>query len=191
MTKLAFFGAGGKMGRLLCRKLVNEDIDLRCVEIADEGIVALEELGLNVTPAEQAVADADAVVFAVPDADVLDVAAEIVPQLPSAALVVMLDPCAAASGRLPKRDDIGYFVSHPCHRSYFEQRRPGQHVVTALHQGTEAHDELGVRIASIIYSPILDVHRITVEQMILLEPVVSETVAGPCCAAIREGSTKL
>lgn len=56
MTKLAFFGAGGKMGRLLCKKLMREEFDLRCVEIADEGIAALREIGLDVTPAEQAVA---------------------------------------------------------------------------------------------------------------------------------------
>jgi len=44
-----------------------------------------------------------------------------------------------------------------------------------------------VRIARTVYSPVLDAHRLSVDQMVLLEPVVSETVAGPCCAAIKEG----
>ncbi|MBN1670094.1 MAG: NAD(P)-binding domain-containing protein [Kiritimatiellae bacterium] len=186
--RLAFFGAGGKMGRGACKKLnATGEFDLRCVEIAEEGIAVLRELGLGVTPAEQAVADADVVVFALPDAEVLGIAAAIVPQVPAGALVMMLDPCAAFSGKLPKRDDIGYFVSHPCHHSFLEKRKPGQHIVTALYQGAETHYAQGVRIASIVYAPILDVHRLTVEQMILLEPVVSETVAGPCCAAIKAG----
>jgi len=188
MTKLAFFGAGGKMGRSLCKKLsATGEYEVRCVEIAEEGVKVLADLGLSVMPAAEAVADADVVVFAVPDADVLSIAAEVVPQVTTGALVMMLDPCAAYSGKLPKRGDIGYFVSHPCHHSFLEKRKPGQHIVTALHQGTEAHYEQGVAIAKIAYRPVLDVHRLSVEQMVLLEPVVSETVAGPCCAAIKAG----
>ena len=78
MTKLAFFGAGGKMGRMISKKLSDSgEFDLRCVEIAEEGIKALEDVGLSVIPAEEAVADVDVVVFAVPDADVLNIAHEI------------------------------------------------------------------------------------------------------------------
>jgi hypothetical protein len=186
MTKIAFLGAGGEMGRGVCAKLMKEDFDLRCVEIADEGIAALKEIGLDVTPVQQAVADADAVVFAVPDAAVVRITHETVPQVPAGALVMMLDPCVAHSGRLPKRDDIGYFVSHPCHRSFLEQRERGQHIVVALVQGEEHHCELGVKIAESMYAPVLDVHRLTLEQMVLLEPALSETVAGACIFAIKE-----
>ena len=34
MTKLAFLGAGGKMGRRICAKLMKDDFSLRCVETA-------------------------------------------------------------------------------------------------------------------------------------------------------------
>ena len=189
MTKIAFFGAGGKMGRLVCAKLKEEGFDLRCVEIADEGIAALREIGLDATPAQPAMADADAVVFAVPDADVVRIMHEIIPGVPSGALAMMLDPCVAHSGKLPERDDIGYFVSHPCHRSFLEhmEGRRGQHIVTALVQGEEDHYELGVEIAKAMYQPVLDVHRLTLDQMVLLEPALSETVAGACILAIKEG----
>ena len=187
MTKLAFFGAGGKMGRIISRRLSDSGLfDLRCVEIAEEGIKALEEMGLSIIPAEEAVADADAVIFAVPDADVLSITHEIVPKVPSGALIVMLDPCAAHSGRLPERDDIAYFVSHPCHHSFLEKER-GEYIVTALHQGEEKDYELGVKIAKTMYGRVLGVHRLTVAQIVLLEPAISETVAGACIAIIREG----
>jgi ketol-acid reductoisomerase len=187
MTKLAFFGAGGKMGRMISKRLSDSGLfDLRCVEIAEEGIEALEEIGLKVIPAEEAVSDADAVVFAVPDADVLGITHEIVPQVPSGTLIVMLDPCAAHSGRLPERDDIAYFVSHPCHHSFLEKER-GEYIVTALHQGEEKDYELGVEIAKTMYGRVLGVHRLTVAQIVLLEPAISETVAGACLAIIREG----
>ena len=189
MTKLAFIGAGGKMGRIICKRLREADMDLRCVEIAAAGIAALREIGLDVTPAQQAVADADAVVFAVPDADVVRIMHETVPRISAGALVVMLDPCVAHAGKLPERDDIGYFVSHPCHHSFLEQRagRRGQHIVTALVQGGEEHYGLGVKIARIMYRPVLDVHRLTIDQMAYLEPALSETVAGACIFAIKEG----
>jgi hypothetical protein len=189
MTKIAFLGAGGRMGRRICAKLMKEEFDLRCIEIVDEGIAALKEIGLDVTPAQQAVADADAVVFAVPDADVVRITHEIVPQVPTGALAMMLDPCVAHSGKLPRRDDIGYLVSHPCHRSFLEQGegRRGQHIVIALVQGEERHCELGVEIAKAMYQPVLDVHRLTLDQMVLLEPALSEAVAGACILTIKEG----
>jgi len=187
MTKVAFFGAGGKMGRILSRKLSMDAYDLRCVEIADEGIAALRGVGLDVTPQKEALEDADVVVFGVPDSKVLEIAGDVVPQVPSGALVLMLDPCAAHSGKLPRRNDIAYFVSHPCHRSFLDEERKGQHIVTALHQGGEEDYALGVEIARTMYSPVLDVHRLTVEQMAILEPAISETVAGACLAIIREG----
>ena len=187
MAKIAFFGAGGKMGRIISRKLKAAAHDLRCVEIAREGIDALKELGLEVVPAEEAVADAEVVAFAVPDDRALGIIRAAVPRVPSGALVIMLDPCAAHSGKLPERDDIAYFVSHPCHRSFLEADRKGQHIVTALHQGEEKDYELGVEIARTMYGPVLDVHRLTVAQMAFLEPALSETVAGACLAIIREG----
>ena len=187
MKRIAFFGAGGKMGIGICRKLDKAGFDLRCVEIAPEGVAALRKIGLDVLPKERAVADADAVVLAVPDEAVVDVAAEVVPSVASGALVQMLDPCAAHSGRLPERDDIGYVVTHPCHRSFLETEKRGQHVVAALYRGTEAHYELGVEIAKVMYGPTLDIHRLTVDQLVMLEPAISETVAGAALSIIKIG----
>ncbi len=61
-----------------------------------------------------------------------------------------------------------------------------QHIVSALMQGPESAFELGERIARRIYAPVMRAHRVTVEQMALLEPGLSETVAATLLAGMRE-----
>ena len=68
MTSIALFGAGGGMGRFLTGRLMDHEYDLRCVEISDVGVKALQELGASVTPQEEALTDVDVVIFALPDA---------------------------------------------------------------------------------------------------------------------------
>ena len=45
---------------------------------------------------------------------------------------------------------------------------------------------LGEAIAARMFGPVLRSHRVTVEQMALLEPVLTETVAATCITVIRE-----
>ena len=47
MTKIALFGAGGKMGRRLTAALKDCDYDMSYVEIGQEGTSVLAELGLS------------------------------------------------------------------------------------------------------------------------------------------------
>jgi hypothetical protein len=53
-------------------------------------------------------------------------------------------------------------------------------------QGPEADYAKGEAIARKLFGPILRSHRVTVEQMAYLEPVLSETVAATCLTVIRE-----
>jgi hypothetical protein len=100
---------------------------------------------------------------------------------------------------MPDRPDLTYFVAHPCHPPIFnDEIEPAakadffggiaakQHIVCALMQGPEAAYALGETIARQIYAPVMRAHRVTVEQMAILEPVLSETVTGTCLTIIRE-----
>ena len=197
---LALLGAGGKMGcRIIEHLRERSGYQLRCVEPAEAGLARLRGYGLTTMPLEEAVRDADVVVLALPDRLLGKVAAAVVSQLKRGCLVMTLDPAAAHAGELPERPDISYFVSHPCHPSvfdHFENARErddffgGTHarqaIVCSLMQGPEAHYELGEQIARDIYAPVTRAHRITVEQMAILEPAMAETVGICLMMALRE-----
>jgi hypothetical protein len=191
MTKIALFGAGGKMGRRLSARLKDCEYDMRYVEIGEEGMRVLAELGVSVTPQRDAVADADAVVFAVPDVLLSTITAEVIPQLQSGAMAMFLDVAAALAGALHMRHDVAYFFFHPCHRNVLKPSRAGEHIVCALMQGSDQHYELGARIARDIYSPVIEAHRLTVEQMGLLEPGLGETIAAACASMLREAADEV
>jgi D-apionate oxidoisomerase len=199
-TRLTLIGAGGKMGcRVTDHLKDNQAYSLNYVENGAQGIASLAERGLKPTPRDQALSDADVVLLALPDRVLGPVAHEIVPRLKSGAIVFTLDPAAAHAGEFPARADISYFVSHPCHPNVFDQFQTdaeindffgGTHarqaIVCALMQGPEEHYALGERIARDIYAPVTRAHRITVEQMAILEPAMAETVGICLMLALRE-----
>jgi hypothetical protein len=61
-----------------------------------------------------------------------------------------------------------------------------QAVVCALMQGSDADYEKGERIARKMFAPILRAHRISVEEMAILEPAMAETVILTCMSVIKE-----
>ena len=138
------------------------------------------------------------VILAVPDVAIGAVAGEIVPALKSGAMLICLDPAAPHSGDLPERDDVAYFVVHPCHppivndevdpeaRLDFWGGKAKQHIVCALMQGTESHYLLGERLARRMFAPVMNAYRVTVEQMAILEPALAETVVLTCQVVISE-----
>ncbi|OCX65652.1 semialdehyde dehydrogenase [Thioclava sp. SK-1] len=200
MTAIALFGAGGKMGVRLSLNLKKTDFDIRHVEVSDIGVQRLkDEVGAAPQGADQAITGADVVILAVPDTVIGKVAAAVVPKLAPGTMVVILDAAAPFAGHLPARDDITYFVTHPCHppifndettqagrRDYFGGVAAQQGVVNALMQGPEEHYALGESIARAIYAPVARSYRVTVEQMALLEPGLSETVCASLLVVMRE-----
>jgi hypothetical protein len=92
-----------------------------------------------------------------------------------------------------------YFVTHPAHppvyndetdpearRDFFGSGKAKQAIVCALMQGPESDYARGEAIAVKMFGPILRSHRITVDQMVLLEPALAETVAATCLTVVRE-----
>lgn len=199
MLTVALMGAGGKMGFRAARHLKNNrDYKTLYVEIAPAAVAMLAKEGFKVTPQDEALKQADIVILAVPDRLQRQIAGEVVPKVKSGAMVMGLDPAAAYAGVWPRRDDISYFVAHPCHppvfsdigtdvkNDWFGGDKLKQSVVCALFQGPDKDYAKGEAIARAIYAPILRTHRVTVEQMALLEPALVETLGLTCFTCMRE-----
>ena len=199
-SKIALFGAGGKMGVRLSKNLQGSAYQVRHVEPGEVGRRRLQdELGIRCVPVAAALDGVDVVILAVPDTLIGKLAAEIAPQLPAGTMVITLDAAAPFAGHLPQRPDLVYFVAHPCHPTIFspEVHTPGatdsfdgatapQSIVSALMQGPDESFALGEAIAKTIYQPVLRSYRVTVEQMALLEPGLSETVCATLLDVMRE-----
>ncbi|WDZ80273.1 phosphogluconate dehydrogenase C-terminal domain-containing protein (plasmid) [Ensifer adhaerens] len=200
MTSIALFGAGGKMGYRLAKNLKDSRFDVRHVEVSEAGKERLaNELGIVCVSVEEGLDGADVVILAVPDTAIGKVATGIVGKLAPGTMVVALDAAAPFAGHLPARADLTYFVTHPCHppifndetdpdakRDFFGGIAAKQHIVSALMQGPEAAYALGEEIAKVIWAPVMRSHRVTVEQMALLEPGLSETVCASLLVVMRE-----
>jgi hypothetical protein len=175
------------------------DYAMLYVESGERGLGNLKERGLEAVPRDRALARADVVILALPDRILGAVAREVVPLVRPGALIFMLDPAAAYSGELPARADVSYFASHPCHPSvfahfatpdeisdFFGGTHASQAIVCALIQGPETDYAIGERVAKDIYAPVTRSHRITLEQMAILEPAMAETVAIGLMITMRE-----
>jgi D-apionate oxidoisomerase len=197
---VALFGAAGKIGTRISGKLSQtQNYRVLHVEAGESGMARLRANGLEPTSPAQALAEADIIILAVPDRILVAVSQEAVPQAKSGALFVFLDPAVPVSGLLPKRADIAYFVTHPCHppviteetekdaiMDFYGGLKAKQSLVCALLQGDEKYYQMGEAIVREMFAPILRVHRITVEQMAVLEPAMAETVVLTCMFVMKE-----
>ncbi|MBW7882635.1 MAG: semialdehyde dehydrogenase [Caldilineaceae bacterium] len=194
MTTIALFGAGGKIGTRISNRMRGKpDYTMLYVEGSAAGEERLRTRGDLPTPGGQAAAAADVVILAVPDVILGRVAHDVVPQMKAGALCICLDPAAPYGGELPARPDIAYFITHPCHppivndetdlaakRDFYGGNMAKQHIVCALMQGSEADYSRGEAVAREIFAPVMNAYRVTVEQMAILEPALSETFVLTC-----------
>jgi hypothetical protein len=188
---------GGRVTANL-RNLTRYEVDY--VEASEERRREMAAGGVETTRLDEALARAEAVILAVPDRLIGRITHDIVSKLRPGTIVVGLDPAAAYAEIMPKREDITYFVAHPCHPMLFSDSAPAspdtdwfggrgnlaQSVVCALYQGPEEHYPIGETIAADMFAPILRRHRITVEQMAILEPAVVESTFAGCITVLRE-----
>lgn len=200
MTTIALMGAGGQMGIRIAQKLKDaSSYKTLYLEISEEGKKDLAEKGIPVTPQEEAIKQADIVILAVPDRLIGPICRDIVPRVNSGTMILGLDPSAGYADLLPERPDISYFIAHPCHapmfgdetdpeaqQDFFGGDKAKQSIVCSLHQGPEADYARGEEIARVIYAPILNAHRVTTEQMAILEPALVETLGLTCVYMMKE-----
>jgi len=202
MLKLTLIGAGGKMGVRLATNLKGSRFDVAHVEISDEGRKRLQdEVGLGAVDQAVAIPDADVIILAVPDRLIGKISHDIIDLVKPGATLIVLDGAAPHAGEMPKRDDVSYFCTHPCHptlfpftsdvaaqRDFFGGIDGPQAIVCALIQGQEEHYDLGEEVARIIYGPVTRAHRCELEHIAILEPAMSETVGATLALALREAT---
>jgi hypothetical protein len=200
MISVALFGAGGKMGCRLADNLVRTDYSMLYVEPYESGQARLAERGLAVTEASTAAKEADIVILAVPDNRIGEVAHEVVPLMKPGASLIFLDAAAPYAGTLPDPGHTTFFACHPCHPSVFnndETTREAQtdffggvaarqEVVIAPINGSDQDYERAEAVIRAFFAPVTRTHRISIRDMALLEPVLSETIAATCITIIRE-----
>jgi Arc/MetJ family transcription regulator len=151
--------------------------------------------------ADRALPEADVVILAIPDNMIEKVTAKLVDKFKHGATLIALDAAAPFAGHLPERKDLTIFVAHPCHpsifndetdleakRDYFGGLKAKQAIVCALLRGDEKNFAVAEDVSKRMYAPVIRSHRATVDQMAILEPVLSETVCATCLTIIREAT---
>ncbi len=198
---IALVGAGGKMGcRLTDNFLKLPDYAVHYLEVSPKGLENLRQRGVTASLQADVIPASDVVILAVPDVAIGAVSREIVPAMKPGALLMTLDPAAPLDGQIASRSDVGCVIAHPCHPSIFNWESTEsafrdfyggisakQAIVCALMSGTERDYELGAAVATAMYAPVSRVHRITLEQMAILEPAMVETLAQTCMEVVKEG----
>ncbi len=192
-------GAGGKMGCRITDNLVKFDYNLYLCENGETGIQRLQERGLHTAELDAAAGCSDILILAVPDVKIHEVSDYVVPRLRPGTAVILLDPAAAYAKELIMREDCTFVVTHPCHPELFYEQKTEeakkdffggiaaeQDIVIALAGGEE---ELFQRVEEVcvrMFSPVKKCHRITVEQMALLEPAAAEVVIAAAATLMKE-----
>jgi len=204
MTTITLVGAGGKMGCRLTDNFVKTSYKVHYLEVSPKGIENLKQRGVTLSTQAEAVPQSDVAILAVPDVAIGVVAREVVPLMKPGALLMTLDPAAPLDNQLPRREDIGCVIAHPCHPSVFNWEpteaafrdfyggiTAKQGIVVALMWGAENYYELGLEISKAMYAPVSRAHRVTLEQMAMLEPALVETLAQTCMEVVKEGHDRL
>ncbi len=204
MKQLTILGAGGKMGMRISANLKNNnEYEISHVEVSPEGIKRLNDSGFSVVPQETALQDADVIILAIPDILIGKITKDIIPLLKKDAMVFSLDPAAAYAQVIPIRDDLTYFVAHPSHPTLFNDETDPQaqqdyfggiahqSAVCALYHGPESDYAIGEALTRRIYAPVKHTYRITVEQMVILEPALVETFSSTLIEAMKEAFDKI
>lgn len=200
MTSVALIGAGGKMGCRLTDNFLTTDHDVAYVEPGEAGRARLAERGVTVSEAADVVPTAEAVILAVPDNLIAAVSEQLVPLMQPGATLIVLDAAAPYGGVIPMRDDLSYVACHPTHPSIFnrdEETKEAafdffggvagrQDVVIAVWQGDDATYERAEPLIRAFFAPVVNSHRISLQDMIYLEPVLAETTAAACVTIIHD-----
>jgi len=196
---IALMGAGGKMGCRITDNLKNRDYNMKYIEVSERGVQNLAQRGLAPTPQQEALGVADVVIMAIPDVLIERLSPGIAEHMKPGGILMALDPAAPCAGKMTMRKDCSYFAAHPCHppvfndetdpearKDFFGGIKAKQDVVCALIQGPESAYAIGEKVAVEMYAPVMNSYRVTIEQMAILEPALSETTAATLVVAMKE-----
>lgn len=171
------------------------------IEINEDGRKRLAELGVESTDKYDSLKEADTVIFAVPDVRIGPVSETVIPLLGAGTTVVGLDPAALYGKVMLIREDLKYFVVHPCHPSLFPLEEnlslaaqkdwfggigaAKMPLVCAQYIGTDEDYAKNEALARKMFHPINASYKVTIEQMIMLEPALVESLTAPLVKGIK------
>lgn len=203
MINVVLLGAGGKMGNRVTANIKDEkNLNITYIEISEQGRARLKEkFGVEATDSYEALSEADRVIFAVPDILIGKISKQVIPLLKAGTTVIGLDPAAHYGKVMMMREDLKYFVVHPCHPSLFPFEdnlslaaqkdwfggvgAAKMDLACAQHQGTDADYEDNVAFARVMFRPVNRCFKLTIDQMIMLEPALVESITAPLVKAMR------
>lgn len=188
----------------LSANLMSSEYEVAHVEVSEEGRQRLKDMnGIDCVDQKSALAGAGFIILAVPDRMIGEVTHQLINDVNTGSALIVLDGAAPYAGEMPRRSDVTYFVTHPCHpsvfgfendpeaqRDHFGGVKAKQPIVCALIQGPEEHYRQCEAVAKKIYAPVIRSHRCTLENIVVLEPALSETVGATLCMAMREALEK-
>ena len=178
-------------------------MEITYIEISENGRKRLKEnLGVDSTDSYDSLKTAETVVFAVPDILIERVSQQVIPLLQPGSTVIGLDPAAHYAKVMMMRDDLKYFVVHPCHPSLFPFEdnlslaaqndwfggvgAAKMDLVCAMQQGSDEDYEVNEAFAKRMFKPVNRCFKITIDQMIMLEPALVESTTTPLVMGIKQ-----
>jgi hypothetical protein len=197
--KIGILGAGGKMGMRIGANLKKLPNEIFYIENAEAGINRLDEIGIEVSAPTAVMGQLDFLILAVPDLYINKITTEVVPDMKSDAIVLLLDPAAAYMDQVCIREDLHYTVIHPCHPALFKDQPTLegyndhfggisglQDIVSTHWKGTRDKYELACDVVREMFAPVDQIFEITLKQMAFLEPSVVEVCGLSLVSVFKE-----
>jgi len=197
--KIGILGAGGKMGMRIGANLKKLPNKIFYIENAEAGINRLDEIGIEVSAPTAVMGQLDFLILAVPDLYINKITTEVVPDMKSDAIVLLLDPAAAYMDQVCITEDLHYTVIHPCHPALFKDQPTLegyndhfggisglQDIVSTHWKGTRDKYELACDVVREMFAPVDQIFEITLKQMAFLEPSVVEVCGLSLVSVFKE-----
>ena len=197
--KIGILGAGGKMGMRIGTNLKKLPNEIFYIENAEAGINRLDEIGIEVSAPTAVMGQLDFLILAVPDLYINKITTEVVPDVKSDAIVLLLDPAAAYMDQVCIREDLHYTVIHPCHPALFKDQPTLegykdhfggisglQDIVSTHWKGARDKYELACDVVREMFAPVDQIFEITLKQMAFLEPSVVEVCGLSLVSVFKE-----
>lgn len=197
--KIGILGAGGKMGMRIGANLKKLPNEIFYIENAEAGIKRLDEIGIEVSAPKAVMGQLDFLILAVPDLYINKITTEVVPDMKSDAIVLLLDPAAAYMNQVCIREDLHYTVIHPCHPALFKDQPTLegyrdhfggisglQDIVSTHWKGARDKYELACDVVREMFAPVDQIFEVTLKQMAFLEPSVVEVCGLSLVSVFKE-----
>jgi len=197
---VTIIGAAGKIGHRIIQNLSKkeEKYNLLFCEKGEVGIANLQKIGFDNSDPKDVIPKSNFIIMAVPDNKIKEVSEFLAPLMKKDATMIVLDAAAPYLGEVNIRKDCNYIVAHPCHPPLFGEQdtieaykdhyggTAKQDIVIALIHGKEDSFQSTEQVCEDIFAPVVKSHRVTVEQLALLEPAMAEVIVATGTRVFKE-----